>query len=430
MYNKRPPITKKKMIEIGILIVIILWVLIFMINYFRYTKDQPPIFAIKLGAGSKCDDGTVTQYYGVGYVYRKYVSTSTNYSEFVPFWKGRKPCQESNGLPIAPTNFDIPNNPGRETKYRGLAYFYTNKVRLVGAYKCLNTEDECDVAQAGYDSYNIIDADGLYKVDPKPHMYSLFDTYGFVDDSVKQDLKYGDKQYIRTIYYYDFINHKILYKFGDVKYSSINEYDMGYAKDNRYIIRDYDSSKWGLLEFSEDGKYKEILKMEYDSINYDEDTGYYILLKDNKWSIYDLDNDKYVLSDMDDVIYDVWQNGNLTYYYKTGITYEGNTTFKIFNINRDAFLDKDNIVNVIASKKFVAYVNGKERKIHIIDYTATEYNEPIKLYFLDLDHDRKTHPAFEYEISSNYLAIIFKVYKGRELKYDFERYSISTTSWK
>ena len=428
MYNKRPPITKKKIIELCILVFLILWILIFMINYFRYTKDKPPIFAIPIGRGAVCDDGTVTQYYGMGYVYRKYTSTSTNYSEFVPFWKGRQPCEESHGLPILPKDFDVPNNTKRLTSYRGIAYFYDKKTYLLGAYKCMNTEDQCDVAKSGYDEFDIRETDQLYAIFYRPYMYHLFEKYGFVDDSVEQDKKYGSKQYVRTIYYYDFIEHKILYRFGDVKYSLINEYKYGISdSSNRVIVRDYDNGKWGLLKFKDNGKYKEILKFEYDSINYDEDTGYYILCKDNKWAIYDIDNDKYIVEDSNDVIYDIWQNGNLSYYYKTGITYEGETTFKVYNINGDPLLEKENICNILVGKKFIVYVDKSEKKVHFLDYAKEEQGTPVQLYFLELTSDSKTHPSFTYILNENNVTLT--VYKGREFKYEYETHQESVSDW-
>ena len=429
MYNERKPIPKKKMIELIIIICILLWVLFFIINYVRYTNDNPPLLSLPV-ATRKCDDGKVYQYYAIGYVYRKYNSTSTNYTEFVPFWKGLKACPETGGLPVVPKEFDVPANPKRLTTYRGISYFYDRKVEILGAYPCINTEDKCDVAASGYDEYNIKDTDELYKVDPKPHMHALFNKYGFVDDSVEQDKEYGDKQYVRTIYYYDMNDHKILERFGDVKYSRIDAYNYGLGDEkNRYIIRDYDTRKWGLLKFKKDGTYKQILKFEYNSINYDEDTGYYILNKDNKWSVYDLDNNKYILENKDDIIYDIWQNGNLTYYYKIGVTYDKETSFRVLNLDNAFLLNKEHVIHVLAKKKYIMYITSNDKKIHFIDYTGEEKETPIQLYFLSLYSDSKTHPAFTYEAPDDEYTVSIRVYKGPEYKYEYESHFISITSW-
>ena len=429
MYNQKKPITKKKMIELSIVIALLLWVLFFIINYVRYTKDKPPLLSLPAPART-CDDGKVYQYYAIGYVYRKYNSTSTNYSEFVPFWKGLKRCQESGGLPLIPKEFNVPSNRKKATAYRGLAYFYDKKASLIGAYPCVNTEDMCDVAASGYDKYNIRDTDELYKVDPKPHMHAVFNKYGFVDDSIEQKREYGDKQYVRTIYYYDIENHKILYQFGDVKYSRIDDYQYGLGdEENRYIIEDFKTRKWGLLKFKKDGTYKEVLKFEYDSINYDEDTGYYILNKDNKWSVYDIENDKNILEDKYDIIYDIWQNGNLTYYYKIGDTYDSATEFRILNLNDEFLLNKEHIIHILPKKKFIMYITSNDKKIHFMDYTGEEKDTPIQLYFLSLYSDSKTHPAFTYEVPESEDAIVLKVYKGPEFKYEHEIYTVSTRSW-
>lgn len=433
MYEKKKPIPKKKMIELIIVICILLWVLFFVINYVRYTtSDKPPLFALPMPA-SKCDDGTVKEYVALGYVYRKYNSTSTNYTEFVPFWKGRKKCEESDGLPIVPKEYDVPGNSSRKTSYRGLAYFYINRSKLVGAYPCMNTEDKCDVAKSGYDEYNITDADELFKKDPKPYMNVVFERFGFVDDSIPQKKESGDKQYVRTVYYFDLEEKKILYVFGDVKYSRVTEeynYGLGDPK-NRYIVKDYYSHKpkWGLIELKEDGTYEEVLKFEYDSINYDEDTGYYIIYKDRKWSVYDVDKKEYIVKELDDTIYDIWQNGNLTYYYKIGEIYDTEPAFKILNVNGQYLLNKEYIVNILPTKRFVMYVTSNDKKIHFMDYTGEEKGTPIQLYFLSLYSDSKTHPAFSYHLADDDRGINIKVYKGPEYKYEYESYSEFISTW-
>ena len=88
MYNNPPKLTKKKMIELIIIVAAILWVLLFALNYFRYTKSKPLILSIHLHEEYK--DGYVDEYISLGYTYRKYSRLSISREELVPFWVFRE----------------------------------------------------------------------------------------------------------------------------------------------------------------------------------------------------------------------------------------------------------------------------------------------------------------------------------------------------
>ena len=154
MYEKKDPITKKKLIEVIVLICLIAWGLFFLIDYIRYSSGNPPIFAIPLTV--KYDDGTVKEYYGLGYVYRNYSRDSIHKIEFGPIWMPRQNPEATPDIPPTHQNYDVPENKARIEKYMGLIYFYNRKLKLLGTYKCINSVVECNRAFSGYDKFNII----------------------------------------------------------------------------------------------------------------------------------------------------------------------------------------------------------------------------------------------------------------------------------
>ena len=435
MYSGIPKMSKKKIIEISILICILLWVLFLMINYFRYTADKPPLFAIH--TKTVCDDGFVHNYGTLGYSYRKYESTSTNFTEFVPFWEPIKQCQITNGLPATYSNYPVPSNPKYQPNYRGLVYFFSGRTNLVGAYKCVNTDDSCTLATSGYDEFNIDNTDILLALKEQPNMGLLYDRFGFVDDSLKQEFKKGDSQYARTIYYYDVRGNKILEKFADVKHSTIDRYGYGIGDpNNNYVVRDYDSRKWGLVNFKEDGTYEKLLDYEYDSINYNIYTGFYILSKDEKWYVYDLNKDEYIIKDYDGVIYDFWENNNMSYYYKTGYktkldTGEEYYAYSIKKVDGDDLLDVSNVASIVHTRNIIMYWKYDDNTLHFMDYVQNDKVVPIQLFFRELDTENNHFmPAFEYTISDDRKSISIKVFERRDLDSPFHIYMVNSSLWK
>ena len=59
MYQQKKKMSPKKMLEIGILIFIAIWLVVFGINYVRYTESKPLILALHLT--HKEDDGVTEE---------------------------------------------------------------------------------------------------------------------------------------------------------------------------------------------------------------------------------------------------------------------------------------------------------------------------------------------------------------------------------
>ncbi len=430
MYEVPVKMTMKKKIELICLIVAILWGIIFIINYVRYTKSQSLILAIPVT--QEYDDGLVKEYIGLGYIYRSYQRTSISREELVPFWIGRENPQAAPDLPKALTGYKVPNNSRRDDKYMGLLYYYDSEFEFAGTYKCINTSMGCNKATSGYDEYNTLNKDPMTALDEQRTLGTIYDKFAFVDDSVEQSSKYGEAKYDRTIYLYKFLEKEpeILAKFADVKGSTVKR-KLEYGVNNDYILKSADNGKWGLIHIHENGDLQEVLPYEYQSISYDEDTGYYILCKDNIWFVYDVENKKTISSESVDPIYDVWRNANLTYYFKTGkdrtIGKDNIVDYKIFRIDGKQFLGVDKVTQILQRPKYIMYITMDDDILHFMDYSGEEKYK-YQLVFSEMGNDGYTHPAFEI-FSESEKSITLKVWQGREVKYNYITHVVNTDKW-
>lgn len=432
MYETPKKLEPKKKIELILMLIAIFWGILFIINYVRYTSSKPPILALHLKR--EYDDGRVDEYLSFGYVYRSYNRNSIKREEFVPFWIGMENPEAELDLPEALTGYEVPENIRKEDKFRGLLYFYNKKLEFLGTYKCINTKMDCNKAFGGYDQYNTVNKDAMTALE-KPHVLgNIHDKFAFVDDSLEQDTVYGNANYARTVYLYQFLEEDplIIAKFADVKESTYDDNrELAYGDSNKYIVKSMENNKWGIINISESGKITEVLPYEYDSISYDSDTKYYIICKDEVWYVYDLNKKEVVSVESADPIYDVWRNGNLTYYFKTGKDRTvGNDTFvdyKIYRFDGKDFLNKDKVTQVLFRSNYVMYVTSNDNVLHFMDYSGEEKYK-IQLLFSNMFYSELTHPAFEiYYENINHISI--RVWQGRELSYDYENFSVNVKNW-
>lgn len=432
MYQEPQKMSSKKKIELAVLLILIFWGILFIFNYVRYTQSKPLFLAVH--TKTEYEDGVVEEYMSLGYTYRSYKRNSITREEFVPFWVLRENPESESDLPKALTDYNIPENPSHRDKFRGLLYYYNIQGELLGTYKCINSSGECEKAFGGYDFYNIINKDPITRLKKQHTLGSIHNKFAFIDDSFPQESKYGDLTYNRIVYLYQFLTDDpvIMAAYADVKESTYDEnYEVAAGENNRFIVKSIENGKWGIISISEAGTIEEVLPFEYDSINYDADTSYYIMCKDDSWYVYDLYNKKKVSAESVDVIYDVWRNDNLTYYFKTGrdrtVGTESFVDYSIYRIDGKKFLSGDRITQIVVRSNCVFYLTEKDSTLHFIDYSGEEKYK-LKLAFSKVDHDDFSHPAFEifYEMNG---VITFRVYKGRELSYSFDTYSVNTKHW-
>lgn len=433
MYNEPPKMSQSKKIELILLIVAMAWLLLFIFNYVRFTQSKSLFLSFHVTDDSY-DDGYVEEYIGLGYIYRRYQRNAIAREELVPFWVGRENPESEDALPKAATGYEVPDNPTGHSKFRGLLYFFNIKRETLGTYKCLNSGTDCEVATSGYDYYNTLNKDPLTRPTESYPISNIHETFAFVDDSYPQETNYGNPSYTRTIYLYRFLEEdpEIIARFADVKGSTFDENTETYGGDNsKYIVKSYENNKWGLINITEKGTIEEVLPFEYESISYDIDTKYYILCKEGKWTIYDLNNDKVLSNESDDPIYDVWRNTNITYYYKTGRDRTvGNDSFvdyKIYRLDGKEFLNIDRTIEIIERENCIIYLTSADKTLHFLDYSGEErYKIPLK--FLELEHTYLNNPAFEIDYELNGI-MVFKIYEGREKSYSYETVSVNTLHW-
>lgn len=430
MYEEPKKLSKSKRIELVLLIAAILWGILFIFNYVRYTHSKPLFLAMHIKDDSY-DDGFVEEYISFGYVYRSYQRNSIAREEFVPFWVTRENPESENALPDPITGYEVPNNPRKSDKFRGLLYYYSIKGELLGTYKCINSTLDCEKAVDGKDIYNLKDKDPLTKIDTPHTMNIIHDKYAFVNDSVMQEDNTSSN---KTIYLYEFTpnEEKIIARYADVKESVYDDYyEKADGERHNYIVRSYENNKWGVIKINESGSIDEVMPFEYDSISFDQDTKFYILCKDGKWSIYDLDKDTYQVEGIEEPIYDVWRNYNLTYYYKVGKDRTvGNDSFvdyKVYRLDGKLFVNGDRITQVVERDRCIFYITSTDNVLHFIDYTGNEKYK-IQLAFSKMEHDYTSNPAFEI-VSEKNDYIMLRIYKGREKSYDFDTVSVNIVHW-
>lgn len=433
MYEEPKKMSKNKKIELILLIALILWGLLFLVNYIRYTQSKSLFLAMHI-KDDGYEDGYVEEYISFGYVYRSYQRNSIKREEFVPIWVTRENPESENALPKPLTGYEVPDNPKRSDKFRGLLYYYDLSGELIGTYKCLNSSSDCMKAFDGHDSYNLKNKDALTAVE-KPHTLDMIhEKFAFVDDSIPQEIEYGVPAYIRTIYLYKFVENEqeILARYADVKESTYDEeYEKSSGENERYIVKSYENNKWGVIRIRESGTIEEIIPFEYDSVSYDQDSKLYILCKDGKWSIYNLNNETYFVENIELPIYDVWRNSNLTYYYKIGKERtSGNNSlvdYKVYRLDGKKFIDDEKVTQVVAKDTYVFYLTSNDNVLHFVDYSGIERHK-IQLAFSEMKHDFTTNPAFEIFHESNDF-IVLRVYQGRTKSYSFDTISVNIKHW-
>lgn len=421
MYTEPVKITKKKKIELILLIVFAIWIVIFGINYVRYSKGKSLILAINVI--SDYEDGSVKEYISLGYVYRIYNRSSISREEFVPFWVLKENPPVDDGIPDTYKDYTVPDNKSKLGKYKGLLYFYSSKRKLIGTYKCINTNTRCEKATSGYDSFNLINKDPLTRKKDYFNFPVIHEKFAFVDDSKEQDLVYGEPKYERIIYLFNIEDNEIIAKYSDIKEMYSDEYSESAGSNNdMYIVKSSTYNKWGIIKVNEDGSIDQILDFEYDSISYDQDTNYYILSRDDKWFVYDLESKKNILTDVINPIYDVWVSDNNTYFYKTGVDVVNDgfnyVNYSIYRFDGSPLLVDANVMEIIPRGNCYIYMDKGSVSLKVRDYTNRLLSE-YKLYFVNLEYDDFSHPAFEiYKEDNNILYL--KVYQGRELTFDFD----------
>lgn len=426
MYSNKAMKKKKRIIEVTILSIIVLWISVFIIDYVRYKNSKQPLLVI---AAKTTDfaDGSVEEYYSLGWVYREYKRKAIGDIEMTPFWKSMRRPEAKGPLPEAASNYEVPDNPEFLDEYKGIIYFYDYS-SLIGTYKCLNTSTSCTKAVSGHDEYNIKAIDLETKLDAEPK-FNIYDhRYAFIDDSLPQSANANEKQYTRTIYLFDIPNNKIVGQYRNAKYSTINKDKEADGYLGRFIVQEI-NGKWGVIEPTGNGPHT-IIPFEYDSINFNEATKSYIVKQDGKWFIYNDETDE-ISNKFDDIILEAYQaSGNI--YIKTVKTREiGIDTinnYYLHDANGNSLINQDNILSIQIHDSFISYVT-KDGILKVMDLTGKDVlGTGLKLYYTSFKTDDENVPAYNLftYITSDVLITIRKENSEDSV---CERYIYNSLNW-
>lgn len=261
----------KKTFEILVLISFISWTSIFLIDYYRANKEQKPIITIKKVTTS-CPNGNISEYYGLGYVYRDYKCSNLEEITFQPFWTKRKeiPKEDASQYPDLSTKYEIYDNPNHQSKIKDILYFYEND-ELIYTYKCQNSQEGCNVATSVKDNFN-----QRYSQLPM----AKYNNYVFIDDSSANE---------RIIYIVDTTKNEIVYQVKDIVAATKNN-DEGLGIKDKYIVIN-SQNKYGIISLEEEVKIS--TPYNYDYIKYNTQSNTYTV-KSKYWMITNFDENLYV----------------------------------------------------------------------------------------------------------------------------------------
>ncbi len=424
MYSLEDKKKKRKILEIIGVVIILLWVLLFLIDYFRYDNNKKPLIVFKTNS-TKFVDGTVTEYYSLGYVYREYKRRAIGTIELAPFWQKMQRPVPIDDFPITFKGYNVPDNDSLEIKYKGLIYFY-NEQDLVGTYKCLNTKTACDIAVSGEDKYNIKSFDPLNALAVAPSFYVFDQNYAFIDDSFEQP--HANKvQYKRTIYLFNIKKNKIIAEYADIKYSVVNtENEFASSVDNNFIVMNK-SKKWGIVNIK-DGKIKEVLPFEYESINYNQNTGYYILKKNNWFIIKDLTT-KEIIGDFIEPIINLYEDEERLIVQAVINPELPTFSYKVSLVDGTEILNNPDIIQLAFHSGFITYVTS-DLFLTIIDYNGQKLiNDKIKLYFNTFLTSEEALAAYKVELLPDVKQVYITIPRSNAITSSYDTYYYNYETW-
>ncbi len=356
----------RRIIEICILVLLLGYLVLFLVDYNRSKNSLKPLLVISTRE-KEYDDGYVKEYVSIGWIYREYRRETITDNELAPIWSKIKLDDalirdNEDDLPELEEH-NIPNNPNRDAKVEDVLFFYDGE-ELLGTYKCLNSETDCDIAKNAILPY---DEDEFSN-----YPMSIIDKrYVFIEDAKSKNTPVEEK----IIYLLDLKANRLIAKYEDVRFTYAID-KQGYIDTSKYIVKK--NGKWGIDQVIL-GKVSNKLPYEYDYISYNTNTKLYILLGVNKWQTLNIETNEYSTS-FDKQINATYKNGDN---YLIGINTYNKDTFKtdyaLYNLEGTNIINKTNIDYLNVYTNYIVYTNNFE--LHIISYTGEELITPLKIYF-------------------------------------------------
>ena len=365
----RRKVFRKRLCVVIFLFILLIYFIILLVDTNRYKNGLKPLITIKEEV-KEYDDGTVTTYYSLGWVFREYNRETIKDSEMVPFWEKIRMDDVLNryndaNLPEIETGYIIPDNDTKRENVNGVLFFY-NGEELLDTYKCILSEYDCEI------SYSTIFSSDKDQMDPIK-MGVIDNRYVFIREYKS---RYTEAE-SSLIYLYDIKAKKLIAQYEDVRYSMIVD-KLGYIDSAKYIIKK--NGLWGIDQVVK-GKVTNYVDYVYDEITYDTNSKRYIFHDSNGYLVYDAFNNTKT-SYIKEKIEKIYVVNNKSYMLtKVKNEEEYNSYFyKVYNDEGINIISDDTILYLEIFDNFMIYIKDKE--VYIIDFNGKKLNtDKIPIYF-------------------------------------------------
>ena len=373
-------IMRRRIIVIVTLSFVVLYLGLLLNDIRRFHKGEKPLITISQKT-KEYDDGKVETFTSLGWVFRYYLRETINLNEIAPIWSSIKKDKElerktDENLPQLDTNYTVPDNISKKEKEKGVLFFYDKDENLLGTYKCILSESDCDKAiSAIQDEDKNIRSYGT-KMELIENRYAFITEYKNIHSQAEE----------RHVYLYDITAKHLIAEYQDVRYTTLyvddDNKNHGLTDENRFIVKKNDL--WGIDEVSK-GRISHFEDYKYQYINYDQENKLYIFKSptDNwgvsKWVAFDA-NKRLYTQPITEIIESFYYKNDRIYilaYVKNENTSKKN--YLLYNQEGQNVLSKDDIDDLKAYDKFLIYT--KDQYLYIIDYDGNELISSVKLNF-------------------------------------------------
>ena len=173
---------------------------------------------------------------------------------------------------------EVVDNPEHQFKYKEKLYFY-DKDTLLGTYECQNFTEYCDLASTRSNFYYSLNE---YKPEKNSKIPIIENRYAFLWDTEMDNLL--ETEYVL----YDIVEQRVL-----AKYKEVKNYGIGIEND-LYIVQNA-KELWGIVQLNSELTAEIPCEYSYLGLVNRKDTesgkiiaDYFAALKDNTWSLIDL----------------------------------------------------------------------------------------------------------------------------------------------
>ena len=382
----------RRIIAIALLSLVVVYLVLLFIDTRRFKKGEYPLITIGINT-KEYDDGHVTTYYSIGWIFRYYERETIKDAEIAPFYSKirldnvLKRVNDPN-LPEVEKDFVIPDNPLNQEKIGNVLFFYDGD-NLLGNYACLLSESDCEISyseQLGEES----------KKEPRVKMSIIDNRYVFITEYKNKDTKAEEKY----VYLYDIVAKSFIAQYEGVRYTKVKD-EKGYIDSSKYIIKK--NGYWGIDQVIK-GLVSNFEDYQYKYIKYDEDSSLYIFQKQNdRWAAFNAEN-KTFTKEISQEIDDLYLVDEKIYMITYEQEYNSKKDYRLFNQDGENVLSKNDIDNLVAYSNYLVYTN--DGYLYVINYDGDELIKDIKIYLSSYEVNAKVK---QYTVQENNGMLIIKV---------------------